>query len=255
MPENTETPEVMGNETPENEPYLGTWRDRTAAEEGLKNLTQTLDKQGNELGTLRQQFEKSQQIINDLQTKASAPPPGEPATNYENEMALIQKEMAKLDPVDADYQQNMMNLVMKSNNIAAMAQHEQTLNAATSMFKQELDDRDTQAIYKAFYRDNPDFNTPEMQQRIQDYIAKDTTGMSDPLVAYREIQRDDAAIAAKQLADENAELKRLMDLAKGSDQTGKVISRGQSTQQVTKQPKATGADLDKGMQAALDALR
>jgi len=247
MEENT-----VENET--TEPYLGTYKDKEAAEEGLKNLNDTLSRQGNELGSLRKQFEYSQQMINDLQSQ-KALPQEQPATNYDNEMAAIQDEMLKLDPVDADYQQSMMRLVMQSNSIAAKAQHEQTLNAATSMFRQELDNRDVKATHKAFYRDNPDFNTPEMQMRIKEYLAKDTTGMSDPLVAYREIQRDDAAISAKQLAGENAELKRLMELAKGSEKTGKVISQGQSTQQKTKQPRATGADLDKGMQAALDAIR
>ena len=132
---------------------------------------------------------------------------------------------------------------------------QETLDAAKEVFTKELDDRDTKATHNAFYRENPDFNTPEMQMRVKEYIAKDTTGMSDPLVAYREIQRDDAAIKAQQLEEENVELKRLMELAKGADETGKVITKGQAPSQTTKPPKATGADLDQGMQGALDALK
>ena len=91
--------------------------------------------------------------------------------------------------------------------------------------------------------------------RIQERLANDQTGMSDPMVAYREIQRDDIAARATELEEENAEIKRLLELKKGEESTGKVVTKGQSPQQKTKQPKATGADLDKGMQEALNALK
>jgi len=74
-------------------------------------------------------------------------------------------------------------------------------------------------------------------------------------VAYRESQRDDAAQAAAGLEEENVELKRLLDLKKGEEETGKVVTKTGSLQQKTKLPKTTGADLDNGMQEALNALR
>lgn len=80
--------------------------------------------------------------------------------------------------------------------------------------------------------------------------------MGDTLTAYREIQRDDALAAAKTLTDENAEIKRLLDLKKGEESTGKVVTKGQSPQQsVIKQPKATGAALTQGMHEALNKFR
>lgn len=240
----------------EDEFFLGSWKDKTAAEEGLANMQTMVDNQGNELGTLRKQIEFSEQVINDLKNQPPAPEPKtDPTPGYDQELANIQKDMAKLDPVDESYHKDLMVLMNKSNALAAKVQHEKTLTAATASFKKELDDRDVKATHSSFYKDNPDFNTPEMKLRIKEYLAKDTTGMSDPLVAYREIQRDDAAKKATQLEEENTELKRLIELAKGTDATGKVITKGQALPQVVKQPKTTGKDLDAGMQTALDASR
>ena len=244
------------NEGNKDEFYLGTWKDKVAAEEGLTNMQSKMDGMGNEVGTLRKQAEFSQQMIDDLKTQQAVlqTPPDVNAPNYDQDIAEIQADMAKLDPTDVDYQRDLMDLMAKSNALSREMQHEETLSAATMAFKKELDDRDVKATHSSFYKDNPDFNTPEMQMRIKEHLAKDTTGMSDSLVAYREIQRDDAAIAAKALEEENTELKRLVELAKGTDSTGKVITKGQSPPQA-KQPKATGKDLDVGMQGALDALR
>lgn len=68
-----------------------------------------------------------------------------------------------------------------------------------------------------------------------------------------EIQRDEIAVETKRLMDENAEYKKRLNLAKGTEETGKVIVKGQSPGQSTQQPKATGKDLDAGMMAALKA--
>ena len=252
MTEENKLGNESGDEDNKDEFYLGTWKDKGAAEEGLTNMQSKMDSQGNELGTLRKQAEFSQQMIDSLKNQ---PPPQAPPenSNLEQELSEIQADMAKLDPVDESYQRDLMSLMTKSNALAAKTQHEKTLSLATEAFKKELDERDVKATHSSFYEKNPDFNTPEMQVRIREHLAKDTTGMSDSLVAYREIQRDDVAVAAKALEEENAELKRLVELAKGTDSTGKVITKGQAPPQV-KQPKTTGADLDAGMQGALDAL-
>lgn len=69
------------------------------------------------------------------------------------------------------------------------------------------------------------------------------------------IQRDEIAVETKRLMDENTEYKKRLNLAKGTEETGKVIVKGQSPGQSTQQPKATGKDLDAGMAAALKAER
>lgn len=247
------TEENKSGENEGNDHYLGNWQTKEAAEEGLQNMQSKMDLQGNELGALRKQVELSQQLLDEARNQP-LPEPSAPATNYDQELKAVQAEMANLDPADESYQADMVTLINKSNTISRQFQHEETLAKASEAFKQELNDRDIRSTHDAFYKENPDFNTPEMQMRIKEYIAKDTSGMSDSLVAYREIQRDNAVIAAKALEDENAELKRLVELAKGTDSTGKVITQGQPPPQA-KQPKTTGVDRDKGMQEALNALR
>jgi hypothetical protein len=66
--------------------------------------------------------------------------------------------------------------------------------------------------------------------------------------AYFQIQKDD-------LAAENAEMKKTLELVKGKENTGKVVVKGQGGQPPTKPAKATGKDLDAGMAAALAAAR
>lgn len=237
------------------EPYLGTWKTREAAEEGLKNLTNKLDAQGNELGTLRKQNEFFMNQQNSQGQPAKAEPEAQKGPDFGAELKAVQAEMGKLDPDAPDYQKSLGKLVIKSNQIAAKQATQDALTAAQQEFKSVLDERDMAAMHKDFYRENPEFNTPEMQMRIQEYLTNDRTGMSDPMVAYREIQRDDIAAKAAELEAENAEIKRLLELKEGEAATGKVVTKGQSTQQKTKLPKATGADLDRGMMEALQKAK
>ena len=162
--------------------------------------------------------------------------------------------MQELDPDEPDYHRNLSKLVMESNRIAADSATQRALAAAQQEFKKALDDRDVQTMHKEFYKQNPDFTTPEMQMRIQDYLDKDQTGMSDPVVAYREIQRDDAMAKLAEKEAALAEKDRLLQLKAGAESTGKVVTKGQTTQQQTKQPKARGADLDRGMMEALQRV-
>jgi hypothetical protein len=146
-------------------------------------------------------------------------------------------------------------LISKLTSLTAKAQHEKTLNAAGELMKNELSARDVQAQTKAFHEANPTFSTPEMQARINEYIANDKTGMSDPLSAFREIQRDDIAAEATALKQQNEEMRKVLELAQGKKETGKVIVKGQSPAAVTKTGKVTGKDLDAGMLAALQAAK
>ena len=252
-------PEEKGNiddkgkgEEVKDENFIGTFKDKEAAEQGWANLEGKLNDQGTELGGLRKQVEFAHQVIDELKAKSAPAAVTPEAPTYDKDIAAVQKEMAKLDSADENYNKDMLSLMNKSNVLSRKAQHEETMAAATSAFKKELDERDTKSTHNAFYRDNPDFNTPEMQMQIKEQLANDQTGMSDPLVAYREIQRDVAMGKATQLEEENAELKRLANVSEGAQKTGKVVVTDGQSATPTPQPKLTGADLDKAM---LDALQ
>lgn len=208
--------------------------------EGLKGQTETLAK------ILKENLVKNPDKLKDASVKV----------DYEAERALIEKQIQELDPLAPTYQTSLAALVSKSNRITAAEASEKTLMEARNMFTSELTERDAKLAQDTFYRENPEFNTPEMQERIREYIAKDKTQMTDPLSAFREIQRDDLKIANQKLLEENAEYRRLIDLNKGKAEAGKVVTKTQTmSPQVTKPAKATGKDLDAGMAAILASQR
>ena len=178
------------------EPFLGTWKTKEAAAEGLVNLESKLGSQGSEMGVLKKQVEFFQGQLE----KATAQPKAEPKAkeapagpDFSKEMATIQKKIAELDADEPGYQKDLAGYMAKSTSLAMQVGAQQgaktALDAAQAQFKEALDERDIQSTHKDFFRENPDFNTPEMQMRIQENLANDQTGMSDPMVAYREIQR------------------------------------------------------------------
>lgn len=253
-----------GNKAGENkdENFLGSWKTREDAEAGLSNLQGKLSDQGNEASQLRKQVEDGEVRLGEMQTKIEA---GEKAGKQEvqdkevegiaTEQAKIDKEIKDLDPVDEGYTPKLTALIRKSNALAAQGQHTKTLTAATDAFRRELDDRDVRSAHQSFDGANPDFRTPEMQARIKEYIANDSTGMTDALVAYREIQKDDLALNNKELTEQNDELMKRLNLKKGTDETGTVILKSQGSQDPKSQTKTTGAARNAGMQAALDKQR
>lgn len=255
-----QTKDAQGGQQGE-ETYLGDWKTKEEAEKGFASMKELLDRQGNELGLLRKQtdfFQQQLQALTSQQQSAASGGKEEKSSkaqmpDYSKEIAKVQEQMAQLDPDEPDYAANFAKLHQKSLDLVAQQARQEALNAAQTEFKKVLDERDIQTMHEKFYRDNPDFNTPEMQMRIQEYLAKDTTGMSDPMVAYREIQRDDALAEKARLQAELEEKERLLALKKGEDITETVVTKGQSPSgQQTKKSKVTGADLDKGM---LEALR
>lgn len=244
------------------EPYLGSWSTKEEAVEGLKNLQGKLSEQGNEAGTLRKQNEDSALRIDEMQASINASKEAgeqdirsKEADENAQEQSKISKQIEDLDPVDVGYTKNLTALISKSNALAAKSQHQKTLAAATEAFRGELDERDIRSAHQSFDTDNPDFRTPEMQQRIKEYIANDKTGMSDALVAYREIQRDDIATKSKELSEQNEELMKRLNLKKGTDDTGTVILKDQGGLELKSQTKTTGADRDLGMQGVLSKMR
>ena len=235
--------------------YFGKYKTLEAAEEGFNNLSSMAGNQANELGTMKQQLQFFQkQLEGAQQGKQQAQPKQEaPAgPDYGKELKVIEKQMQELDPDEPDYHKQLSKLWTASNQIVSQQATQAALSAAQQEFKAALDERDVQTMHKNFYRDNPDFSTPDMQMRIQDYLANDQTGMSDPVVAYREIQRDDAMAKVAEYEKSIAEKDRLLSLKKGEEATGKVVTKGQSTQQQTKQPKVKGADLKRGMMEAFE---
>jgi len=238
------------------EAYLGTWKTKEAAEEGLGNMQKVLDSQGNELGALRKQTDFMQNQMANMQQPQPAAEPAKPeGPDYGKELAKVQKDKAGLDPDEPTYTKDMAALDAKAYGLIQEQTTQNVLGMATAEFQKALDERDVQATHKDFYRDHPDFNDPEMQMRIQENIAADPSGMADPLSAYWQIKAQDSEEALGTMGEENTEFKRLLDLKAGEDETGKVVTKAQSAnQQETKKPKATGADLDKGMQEALNAL-
>ena len=217
------------------------------------NLEKKLGEQGNELGYLRNQTGTLAAALKESLTKEQK---NVEKQYHDTEIATVEKQIQELDTMSDDYQRTLASLVAKSNRLVAAEQHEKTLKAASELMKKELGERDARATRQKFLDENPTFSAPEMQAKIDEYIAKDRTGMHDPFSAFYQIQRDETALEAKRLMDENAEYKKRLDLAKGTNETGKVIVKGQSPgQQQTKHSKVTGKELDAGMGAALRASR
>ena len=233
---------------------------------GYISLQKKLGEQGNELGSVKKEHEslKGQtetlaNLLKETLGKGGGDSKGkakeEPGVDYGTELAAVEKQIQELDPMADGYQKTLASLVSKSNKLTAAQTKEEVLKASHSVLTKELGERDVKAAHQKFFEQNPTFNTPEMQAKIKEYIAKDPTGMSDSLSAFREIQRDEALAQAKTLGDENAEYKKRLDLAKGTDETGKVIVKGQPLTPGAPKPKATGKDLDDGMRGALASLK
>lgn len=218
----------------------------------LQEKDAMIAKHGNEVGALRTEKNTLMSTIEKLSQSGKPAEPGKPAgPDYGVEIAAVDKEIDKLDPMSDKYQTELRNLIGKRTELVASQQHEKTLAAASNIFKEELNKRDVKTTQQKFLDENPTFDTPEMQARIREYIAKDKTRMHDALSAFREIERDDARAEAARIKTENDEMRKIIELKAGKDSTGKVISKGQSPGSVTKPTKVTGKDLDNGMRDVL----
>jgi hypothetical protein len=222
---------------------------------GHQNLKEMADRQGSELGSLRSQSETLANVLKEQLTK-NQQPVQEKGVDYGAELSVVRTQLDKLDPMEDGYQAKHGELISKLTTLTAQAQHEKTLAVAGDMFKKELSDRDEKAALDIFYRDNPTFNTPETQTRIKQFLASDKTGMHDKFSAYFQIQRDDIAAIAAAKEKENEDMRKILELTKGREEAGKVITNGQGAGlQQTNTTKLTGKDLDAGMKAALAAAK
>ncbi|MBE9570751.1 MAG: hypothetical protein IMF11_08990 [Proteobacteria bacterium] len=242
--------------------FLGSWKTKEDAEAGLSNLQGKLSEQGSEVGILRKQNDDNTVRMDEMQTTIdTGARAGEQETQdreaekISGEQAKISKQIEDLDPVDEGYTRKLTTLIGKSNALAAQSQHKKTLEAATAAFTEELNNRDVSSAHQSFDGANPDFRTPEMQNRIRERIAADTTGMVDALVAYREIQKDDTEAKNTDLTTQNEELMKRLNLKKGTDETGTVILKDQGGLDPQPKTKTTGADRNKGMQDVLNKQR
>lgn len=258
MDQTTEKTGVAGTEFQTPEELAAAYQQE---HEQRANLEKKLGEQGNELGSLRKQTETLAETLKEAMTSGNKgnmkdTRSEEKPVDYTTKLADVEERITKLDPADDRYQEKLAKLVRESNKIAQEEQHQKTLGAASQIFKQELDERDIRATQNAFLDANPTFNTPEMQAHIKEAMANDRTGMLDPLAAYYQIQRDDAALAAKAASDEKAEIQKRLDLAEGKQKTGTVIVKGQSLGGAqTKHERVSGKEADEGALAALRAAR
>jgi len=244
-----------GEDTPK-EPYLGNWKTREQAQEGLDNMQKLLDSQGNELGTLRKQTELMQSRMDMQQPQASpeAKPEQPKGPDFAKEMASIEKTMSELDQDEPNYQKEMGQLIAKSNALAAQAATQQALDAAQAHFAETLNQRDVQDMQRKFKEQNPDFESPDMQMAIDQFIQNDPTGMHDQMSAYFAIKEQGAGQGLTEAQKRIAELEERLNIAGGQNDVGKVVTKSQAPRQPTKTTKATGADLDRGMMEALEKV-
>jgi len=174
--------------------------------------------------------------------------------DYDSEIQNVISQVENLDPMKENFQSELAKLMLKSNQLTAERTKTTVLKSAGELFQKELQDRDIKTSQKEFLKANPTFNTPEMQKRINDYIANDPTGMHDKMSAFAEIKASDAEVRATALEQTNAEMQKVLDLQAGKDKTGKVIVKGQSPGQITKQPILTSKERDDAMADALAKL-
>lgn len=248
--------ENADQEAQEQGPYLGNWKTREQAEEGLQNLQKLLDSQGNELGSLRKQTELLSSRMNQQpQGQPKAEPEQPKGPDYGKEMAAIEAQLAELDPDEPDYTKQLGKLVAKSNALTAEMATQRALDAAQQKFSETLNQRDVQSMQQKFYESHPDFQDPETQMAVDQFLQSDRTGMHDQLSGYFAVKEQSASQGLQEAQARIADLEERLNIAGGQNDVGKVVTKSQAPRQKTKTTKATGADLDQGMMEALQRVK
>jgi small-conductance mechanosensitive channel len=223
---------------------------------GHGELKGKFDAQGNEIGRLKGQAQTLAETLKETLTRGKQQEPAEVAgPDYDKELMTAQAELKKLDPMSDDFTEKQADLIARITDAKTSKVKDTVLKTAGELFQKELKSRDAKMSQKQFLDENPTFNTPEMQSRIQDFLTKDKTGMHDNMSAYFALQRTDLLAEREAISKENEEMRKALNLQKGKDSTGKVIVKGQSPGQTTNFKKATGKDLDNGMMEALQRAR
>jgi hypothetical protein len=216
------------------------------------------DKQSNELGYVRGQAQtlaKALQETLDKETQARSQQEETGTTDYEEEIAAINEALDNLDPRSGNFQKEQTRLVNMLTDVKTEAAKEKILNTAGNMFQQELSRRDQADAIRKFNEEYPEFCAPEVQARIKEILAQDETGMNDAYSAFFKIRGDYFAAQAKGFSDQNAEIKKILELQRGKDSTGKVISKGQHPGQPSNKQRVSGKEADIGALAASRAAR
>jgi hypothetical protein len=251
--------EVQGTEATEAQPIIPgtTWKTPEEAAKGFSELKSLVDRQGNELGMTRKQLEQAANLL-EKATKMTAKPEQAAAAqgpDYDTELAKIDAQIEKLDVDDPGYGKTLAQLNRQARTLEAQRVKTETEGKLMSQFEKVLSERDSQQQTSKWRQENPDFDTPEMQQAINQKIATDKTGMMDPVLAYREIQLDQLKATLQQMGAENEDFKSRLKLKSGEADVGKVVTKtggGVGTQSKS-QGKVTGAALDEGMRQAFRA--
>lgn len=205
--------------------------------------------------SLKSQAQTLAETLKETLAKGKKGDQAEPVTDFDKEIISAQAELKKLDPMSDDFTEKQADLIARITDAKASKVKDSVLKTAGELFQNELKSRDAKMSQKQFLDENPTFNTPEMQSRIQDFLTKDKTGMHDNMSAYFALQRSDLMAEREAIVKENEEMRKALNLQKGKDSTGKVIVKGQSPGAVTNFKKATGKDLDNGMMEALQRAR
>jgi len=218
------------------------------AAKGYNELKQLVDRQGNDLGYTRKQLDQTQKMLQEsMQKPTEAKTPG---PDYDGELAKIDKAIEGLDVDDDDYSKTLSGLNKQARRLEAQKVETRTAEKLVKQFEKTLTERDSQQSKQQWLDSNPDFNSEEMQSAIQQRMTADRSGMIDPILAYREIQQEQMSGKLKAEQEKSVALEERLKLKEGAQQTGKVITKGQSTQATTNKPKLKGADLDAAMNEA-----
>jgi len=229
-----------------------TYRTPEEAAKGFAEMQALVDRQGNELGSTRKQLEQSSMMLEKFGNQQEAAPQEPAGPDYDTEISKIDQQIEKLDVDDPDYSKVMSELSRQARAMEVQKAKAETEQKLMGHFEKTLSDRDSQQAQMGWKSENPDFETPEMQQAIQQHMAQDKTGMMDPVLAYREIQLQQSAQQMQQFQTENEDFRNRLKLKSGENAVGKVTTKTGGNPGVVRQPKQTGAALDQGM---LDAFR
>lgn len=256
MPENTGTPAVTTDQSTTDGDFVIPGLPFKAPEEvakGYKSLEAKLGEQGNQLGSLKAQLAQATALLEKTmgaqgqQQKPTAPA----APDYDAKISEIDQAIEKLDIDDPTYSKQLAHLNRQARALEAQKVQTMTEQKLMGHFEKTLSERDAQQAQQGWKSQNPDFETPEMQQAIQQHMAQDRTGMMDPVLAYREIQLQQAQAMAQQLKAENDDFRNRLKLKSGEAEVGKVVTKTGGAPAASNQPKLTGAALKAG---ALEAF-
>lgn len=222
---------------------------------GFKYLETKLGEQGTKLGQYESQLKQATSLLEKAMAGQQTKAPTQSTsteTDYDTKLNEIDSKIGSLDIDDPGYHKELAKLTRQSQALVAKKVQTETEQRLMGHFEKALSERDANQSQQQWKVQNPDFDTPEMQQAIQQKLSQDKTGMLDPVLAYREIQLQQIQARAQQLEQENADYQARLKLKSGEQAVGKVVTKTGGSQVATKQPKLTGEALKQG---ALEAFR